>query len=69
MTHNVSSRLLTVKLGSFENRKSLPEPWCGIRDEILSELTGIPGCIFVHANGFIGGHANYEVMICAFMHL
>lgn len=27
----------------------------GIRDEELSELTGVPGCIFVHAAGFIGG--------------
>lgn len=29
--------------------------WRGIRDEALDQITGIPGCIFVHAGGFIGG--------------
>mmetsp|Transcript_83179 Transcript_83179/g.165100 ORF Transcript_83179/g.165100 Transcript_83179/m.165100 type:complete len:375 (-) Transcript_83179:114-1238(-) len=47
-----------AKKGSFENRLSLPKAWCGLRDEELSDLTGIPGCVFVHANGFIGGHAD-----------
>jgi Uncharacterised protein family (UPF0160) len=44
-----------VSLSSFESRKALPEPWRGIRDEALSELSGIKGCIFVHQSGFIGG--------------
>lgn len=43
--------------GTFENRLTLPKAWCGVRDNDLSELTGIPGCVFVHANGFIGGHS------------
>mmetsp|Transcript_72232 Transcript_72232/g.209114 ORF Transcript_72232/g.209114 Transcript_72232/m.209114 type:complete len:365 (+) Transcript_72232:55-1149(+) len=42
--------------GSFENRKPLPKAWCGVRDQELSDLIKIPGCVFVHANGFIGGH-------------
>jgi uncharacterized UPF0160 family protein len=45
---------------SFESRKKLPESWCGLRDEILSAKTNIPGCIFVHASGFIGGHSNRD---------
>ncbi|KAJ1018546.1 hypothetical protein NDA16_004828 [Ustilago loliicola] len=45
---------------SFVSRKALPEPWRGIRDEQLSELTGIEGCIFVHQSGFIGGNATKE---------
>jgi uncharacterized UPF0160 family protein len=45
---------------SFENRRSMPEPWRGLRDAELSAKCGIPGCVFVHASGFIGGHANYE---------
>jgi len=45
---------------SFESRKGLPEKWRGVRDDALSELSGIPGCIFVHASGFIGGCATYE---------
>ena len=31
-----------------------------MRDEELSKLSGIPGCIFVHAGGFIGGNETYE---------
>ncbi|KAK7478612.1 hypothetical protein BaRGS_00030144 [Batillaria attramentaria] len=49
-----------LKLGSFENRLSLPEEWRGIRDDELSEKSGIPGCIFIHASGFIGGNKTYE---------
>ena len=41
---------------SFESRKALPEAWRGVRDEELSGKTGIEGCIFVHASGFIGGN-------------
>ncbi|KAL2364592.1 hypothetical protein RJZ56_002452 [Blastomyces dermatitidis] len=53
---------------SFESRKPLPEAWCGVRDEDLdrvlaSEEASVvvpPGAVFVHANGFIGGHATRE---------
>ncbi|RUS33883.1 hypothetical protein BC938DRAFT_483401, partial [Jimgerdemannia flammicorona] len=43
------------KAGGFDNRKSLPESWRGLRDDELSEISKIPGCVFVHAGGFIGG--------------
>merc|ERR1712137_1020418 len=42
--------------GSFENRLPLPKAWRGLRDDALSEVSGIPGCVFVHATGFIGGN-------------
>lgn len=45
---------------SFENRKSLPEAWRGIRDAELSKVSGVEGGIFVHAAGFIGGNETYE---------
>ncbi|KZV92579.1 metal-dependent protein hydrolase [Exidia glandulosa HHB12029] len=45
---------------AFTNRKSLPEPWRGVRDDKLSEVTGIPGGVFVHASGFIGGNKTKE---------
>ena len=45
---------------SFVNRLSLPEAWRGLRGEELSQVSGIPGCIFVHANGFIGGNDTFE---------
>ncbi|RDB28969.1 hypothetical protein Hypma_015495, partial [Hypsizygus marmoreus] len=41
---------------SFESRKALPEQWRGLRDEELSTVSGIPGGIFIHASGFIGGN-------------
>lgn len=46
---------VSVTSSSFEFRFGLPEAWRGVRDEELSKLTGVPGCIFVHAAGFIGG--------------
>ena len=45
---------------SFLSRKSLPAAWCGVRDEALSAITGLPGSIFIHASGFIGGHLTRE---------
>lgn len=45
---------------SFDSRKKLPDAWRGVRDEALSALVGVPGAIFVHASGFIGGHATKE---------
>ncbi|XP_068568445.1 MYG1 exonuclease [Cebidichthys violaceus] len=47
-------------LNTFQNRLSLLEEWRGVRDEALSELSGIKACIFVHAGGFIGGNKNRE---------
>ncbi|XP_062975755.1 MYG1 exonuclease isoform X2 [Elgaria multicarinata webbii] len=47
-------------LRTFQNRLSLLEEWCGLRDEELSEVSGIPGCVFVHSSGFIGGNHSKE---------
>lgn len=44
----------------FGDRKSLPAAWRGLRDDALSQLTGIPGCIFCHATGFIAGNQSRE---------
>ena len=49
-----------VAPGSFDSRKALPTPWRGLRDAELSAATGIPGGVFVHASGFIGGNDTYE---------
>lgn len=55
-------RVSTIPLtaSSFEFRKGLPVAWRGVRDAALSELSGIPGCVFIHAAGFIGGNDTYE---------
>jgi len=34
--------------------------WRGLREEEVSKASGIDGCIFVHANGFIGGNKTRE---------
>ncbi|XP_041038450.1 UPF0160 protein MYG1, mitochondrial isoform X2 [Carcharodon carcharias] len=47
-------------LATFQNRLSLMESWRGLRDDQLSAASGIAGCVFVHANGFIGGNATKE---------
>lgn len=44
----------------FELRKPLPEKWRGVRDDELSKVAGIDGCVFVHASGFIGGNKTFE---------
>ena len=51
---------VTVEGTDFTNRLSLPEPWRGLRDAALVEKSGIAGCKFCHASGFIGGNETYE---------
>uniref|UniRef100_A0A672L3C4 Myg1 exonuclease n=1 Tax=Sinocyclocheilus grahami TaxID=75366 RepID=A0A672L3C4_SINGR len=48
-------------LNTFQNRLSLLEEWRGLQNEALSERSGIPGCIFVHASGFIGDNWTLEM--------
>ncbi|KAL9303310.1 hypothetical protein ACSQ67_020573 [Phaseolus vulgaris] len=51
---------VAVSPDSFESRKALPSQWRGLRDEELSKEVGIPGCVFVHMSGFIGGNQNFD---------
>lgn len=53
-------RAVSKENGGFENRKDLPDPWKGVRDEELDKVSGIPGCVFVHAAGFIGGNKTFD---------
>lgn len=41
------------EIGSFENRKSLPVKWRGLRDENLQKVTGVKTARFCHNAGFI----------------
>ncbi|OJT12934.1 UPF0160 protein MYG1, mitochondrial [Trametes pubescens] len=54
--NNWRIQAVPVSPESFESRKALPEKWRGIRDDALSQLSGVDGCIFIHASGFIGGN-------------
>lgn len=49
-----------ISANSYKFRKGLPEPLRGLRDEELSERSGIPECVFIHAAGFIGGTKTQE---------
>lgn len=49
-----------VHVGSFECRKTLRSEWKALRGSDLDEKSGIQGCVFVHAAGFIGGHNNRQ---------
>ncbi|ODQ47296.1 hypothetical protein PICMEDRAFT_31551 [Pichia membranifaciens NRRL Y-2026] len=58
-------RIAAVPLNSasFDSRKKLPEPWRGLRDDALSTITGVPGCTFIHAAGFIGGAQTKDAVL------
>lgn len=60
-----SWRIAAVPLNasSFDSRKKLPEPWRGLRDDALSHASGVPGCVFIHAAGFIGGAKTKEAVL------
>ena len=51
---------VAVSPDKFESRKPLPSQWRGLRDYELSTVAGIPGCVFVHMSGFIGGNQSYD---------
>ncbi|XP_065169004.1 MYG1 protein isoform X2 [Atheta coriaria] len=51
---------IPIQPDSFVCRVFLHSKWRGVRDEELSTVSGIPGCIFCHATGFIGGNKTRE---------
>ncbi|POW14952.1 hypothetical protein PSTT_02527, partial [Puccinia striiformis] len=59
-SQNWRIQAIPVTPGGFESRKALPESWRGLRDSALSDHIGIPGSVFIHASGFIGGHQSFD---------
>jgi len=47
-------------LGSFENRKDLPEAWGGHADDELAAITGVPDAMFAHGKGFYASARSRE---------
>ena len=47
-------------LGSFENRKDLPEAWGGHADDELAEITGVPDAMFAHGKRFYASARSRE---------
>ncbi|ABN65680.1 predicted protein [Scheffersomyces stipitis CBS 6054] len=54
---------VSVTSSSFEFRLGLPEELRGLRDDELSQKSGVDGCIFIHAAGFIGGAQTKEAVL------
>lgn len=46
-------RAIPKVLGSFENRKRLPQKWAGLRNEELQNVTKVKTATFCHNAGFI----------------
>lgn len=42
-----------VKLGTFENRRDLPEAWAGLEDADLARVTGVGDALFCHSKRFL----------------
>ena len=49
-----------VELGSFEDRKSLPQTWAGLSGDELQQVTGINDAMFCHNGLFIAGAQSFE---------
>ena len=47
-------RAINVEKNSFELRQKILPNCLGLRNEELSQACGIPDCVFVHINGFLG---------------
>ena len=53
-------KTVPVAPGSFVARMDLPKSWAGLRDQELSEVTGVSDSVFCHMNLFIGGAKSLE---------
>ena len=42
-----------AELGTFENRRDLPEAWGGLEDADLAKVTGVDDALFCHSKRFL----------------
>lgn len=49
-----------VELGSFEDKKPLPQRWAGLSGQALKDVTGIEDAMFCHNGLFIAGAESFE---------
>lgn len=55
-----------VEPGSFEDRKSLPQPWAGLSGDEFQAVTGLDDATFCHNGLFIAGAESFaSVMVMA----
>jgi uncharacterized UPF0160 family protein len=48
------------ELGSFENRRDLPDAWGGLEGQELVAVTGVPDALFCHAKRFLVVASSHE---------
>ena len=48
------------ELGSFENRRDLPEAWAGLEGADLVAVTGVPDALFCHVKRFLVVASSHE---------
>jgi uncharacterized UPF0160 family protein len=48
------------ELGSFENRRDLPDAWGGLEGDDLVAVTGVPDALFCHAKRFLVVASSHE---------
>ncbi|GAB6022277.1 UPF0160 protein myg1, mitochondrial, variant 2 [Chamberlinius hualienensis] len=58
--HTWRVQAVPIYHNSFVLRVPLVPEWQGLRDEEASKAAGIPGTIFVHGTGFIGGNQTQD---------
>ncbi|KAG9508653.1 UPF0160 protein C27H6.8, partial [Fragariocoptes setiger] len=60
--YNAPWRVVAVNVSpkSFESRVPLKEEWRGLDRDKLIKKSGIPGAVFVHNSGFLGGAKTHE---------
>ena len=51
------------ELGSFENRRDLPEAWAGREGADLVAVTGVPDALFCHAKRFLVVASSHEGIV------
>jgi uncharacterized UPF0160 family protein len=51
---------IPIQPDSFICRVFLHKDWRGVRDDQLTSIAGIEGCVFCHSTGFIGGNKTRE---------
>lgn len=52
-TNQWNVQAVPVAVGSFENRKDLPDAWAGLADDEMAKVSGVGDAIFCHSNLFL----------------
>lgn len=52
-----------VEKGAFDVKVQFPDQWAGLESDKLSEVTGVPGCIFCHRGLWIAGTTSKQAAI------